>query len=284
MNGQHPGILRPLLVMAAFIALWWLIPGVVRRIARESFYELQAPLALGESRLKDLRRYWELSTRSKDELIEAGRDLARMNAGMAVRLAQVEALAAENRRLEESLALPSRPEIRQIVARVAHRDINRWWSRITLAKGRVHGVREGQPVVNGGGVVGRVVETHSRTCEVELITDPAFRISALIEGHDLPVVYRGASTVPFEPPRGHAGQIPADFKNDVGRMPHVVTSGLGGVFLGGLYIGTLENEPQVTPDGLFREATVRVRPDLIDIQEATIRAPMPSDSETGGRR
>lgn len=284
MNGHSSGIVRPLAIMAAVIALWWLVPGAVRRVARESFYELQAPLAVTESRLKDLRQYWEFSSRSKTELIEAGRDLARMNADMAVTLAQMESLAAENRRLEAALGLPSRPEIRQIVARVAHRDINRWWSRITLAKGRVHGVREGQPVINGGGVVGRVVEAHANTCEVQLITDPAFRISALIEGHDLPVVYRGASTIPFEPPRGHAAQIPADFKNETGRLPHVVTSGIGGIFLGGLYLGSLEAEPKVTSDGLFREANVLVRPDLIDIHEATILAPTPPAHETGGPR
>lgn len=284
MTGSSSGIVRPLVIMAAIIALWWVLPGAFRRVARESFYELQAPLTVTESRLKDLRRYWELSSRSKDELIEAGRDLARANADMAVRLAQVEALATENRRLEEALGLPSRPEIRQIVARVAHRDINRWWSRITLAKGRVHGVREGQPVINGGGVVGRVIEAHAHTCEVELITDPAFRISAIVEGNELPVVYRGASTIPFEPPRGHASQIPADFKNETGRLPHLVTSGIGGVFLGGLYIGTLEKEPEVTPDGLFREASVRVRPDLIDIHEATILAPLPPNPDPGSTR
>lgn len=274
MNGDSPGVLKSFAVMGAVIALWWVMPGAVRRVTRESFYEFQAPLFIAESRMKDLRRYWELSSRPDASLIEAGRDLARMNADMSVRLAQTDALRRENRRLEAALGLPSRPDIRQIVARVAQRDINRWWSRIILAKGRVHGVREGQPVINGGGVVGRVILAHANTCEVELITDPAFRISANLEGDDRPVVYHGATSVPFETPRGFVTNIPANFKNETGTPLRLVTSGLGGVFLGGLYIGTMETDPEETADGLFREARVLVRPDLIDIREATILAPV----------
>lgn len=275
MHGDSPGVLRSFAVMGVVISIWWVLPGAVHRVARESFYEFQAPLFIAESRMKDLRRYWELSSRSEGSLIEAGRDLARINADMSVRLAQTEALREENRRLEEALRLPSRPEIRQIVARVAQRDINRWWSRVILAKGRVHGVREGQPVINGGGVVGRVALAHANTCEVELITDPAFRISANLEGDDRPVVYRGLSTVPFETPRGLVTHIPASFKNETGRPLRLVTSGLGGVFLGGLYIGTMETDPEETTDGLFREArVVLARPDLLNIREATILAPV----------
>lgn len=273
MRDAMPSLPRSLGIMALAIAVWWVVPGALRRLARESFYELQAPLFIAESRLKDLRRYWELSSRSKDELIAAGRDLARMNADMAVRLSQTEALLAENRRLEEALNLPSRPNIRQVVARVAQRDITRWWSHVVLAKGRMHGVREGCSVINGGGVVGRVILAHATTCEVELITDPAFRISANLEGDDRAVVFKGATTDSFAPPMGVVTHIPVDFENGTGRPLQVVSSGLGGVFLGGLYIGTLEAEPAVTSDGLFREARVKVRADLLDLQEATILVP-----------
>ncbi len=274
MNGDSPGVLKSFAVMGAVIAAWWVIPGGAHRVARESFYEFQAPLFIAESRMKDLRRYWELSSRPDSSLIEAGRDLARMNADMSVRLAQTDELREEVSRLEEALRLPSRPEIRQIVARVAQRDINRWWSRVILAKGRVHGVREGQPVINGGGVVGRVVAAHANTCEVELITDPEFRFSANLDGDARRVVYRGLTSVPFETPRGLVTNIPADFKNETGLPLRLVTSGLGGVFLGGLYIGTMETDPEETADGLFREARVLVRPDLLDIREATILAPV----------
>lgn len=277
MSDDPPSLRRTLAVLAAIVAAWWILPGVVRRVARETFYEFQAPLFLAESRLRDLRRYWEYESRPAADLIEAGRDLARVNADLSLRLAQTDALAAENRRLEATLGLPSRPRLRQVVARVAHRDIGRWWSRVILAKGANHGIREGFAVVNGGGAVGRVVLTHAATCEVELISDPGFRISALLEGDesDLPVVYRGATAEAFVPPVGEVTNIPANFTGDPVRPIRVVTSGIGGVFpLAGITLGTLAAPPTVTADGLFREASVLVRPDLQDIREATVLVPV----------
>lgn len=278
MIGDPPRLLRSFAVMALAIGAWWALPGAVRRISRESFYEFQAPFFIAESRLKDLRRYWELSSRPNDTLIADGRDLARSNADLTVRLAETRSLREENKRLEDALGLPSKPMLRQVVARVAQRDISRWWSHVILAKGRNHGVRQGCAVVNGGGVVGRVTLVHAMTCEVELVTDPAFRISANLDGENRAVVYHGATSVPFAPPRGMVTHIPADYKNETGGPPRLVTSGLGGVFPDGLYIGTLEAEPRNTTDGLFKESAVLVRPDISDLQEATVLVPVEPDN------
>ncbi len=278
MSGDIPGLPRTLAWLAIIIAGWWIAPGVVRRMSRETFYEFQAPLFQAESRLKDLRRYWELESRSKQELIEAGRDLARANAELAMQLARHNGLFAENKRLEAALDLPSRPALRQVVARVARRDIGRWWSRVILAKGANHGIRKDCAVVNGGGIVGRVIAVHATSCEVELATDPGFRISALVEGEDRPVVFTGSTTIPFAPPTGEATNIPANFTPEPGATLRIVTSGIGGVFqVGGLYIGTLEGEPTGTADGLFREARVRVRTDLHTLDEATVLVPVSPD-------
>lgn len=278
MSGDTPSLPRTLTWLAVIIAVWWIAPGALRRMSRETFYEFQAPLFQVESRLKDLRAYWELSSRSNHELIEAGRDLARANAELALQLARYDRLAAENRRLEAALDLPSKPRLRQVVARVARRDIGRWWSRIILAKGANHGIRKDCAVVNGGGIVGRVIAVHAASCEVELATDPGFRISALVEGDDRPVIFSGTTTLPFAPPEGLVTHIPSDFAGEPGVPPKLVTSGIGGIFqIGGLYIGTLETEPAVTADGLFREARVRVRTDLHNIAEATVLVPVERD-------
>ena len=216
MRDDSRGALRSFAILGAVIALWWVIPGAVRRVARESFCEFSAPLFIAESRLKDIRSYWDYASRPQDRT-DRGLDatFARMNADMAVRLAQTEELARENKRLEEALGVPSRPRIRQVVARVAQRDINRWWSRVVLAKGTSQGVRDGCSVVNGGGVVGRVVAAHRNTCEVQLVTDPEFRISANLEGEDAPVVFHGATTEAFAAPTGLVTQVRGDFKNEI---------------------------------------------------------------------
>src|SRR3546814_6609590 len=60
----------------------------------------------------DLQDFWSLRTRSKEEMIAAGRDLARVNASYQHSVEQLETTRAEVGRLEEILRLPSRPEYR----------------------------------------------------------------------------------------------------------------------------------------------------------------------------
>lgn len=279
MPGDRSGsTFRHFAVLGAVIVLWWVLPGAIRRVVREGFYEFQAPLFLAESRLKDIRSYWTVTSRRNDELIAAARDLARGNADLALRLAAAEGVVRENRRLAEAVGLPTRREFRQIVARVADRDINRWWSRVVLSKGSTSGVIPGCAVVNGGGVVGVVGEVHRDTCEVRLLTDPGFRISAHIDGSDALVIYGGATTSGFGRPVGRVTNVPSDFRNDTGHALRLVSSELGGKFLFGLPIGTLAADPAATPDGLFQEADVLVRRDLFDLQEATILVPVVPDN------
>jgi len=280
MSPERPGALwRHFALMGVAVGLWWLLPGAVRRVAREGFYEFQAPFFLAESRLKDLRQYWLKTSHTNDDLIAAGRDLARVNADLYLRLSRADGLARENRRLADALGLPSRREFRQVVARVADRDVGRWWSRVVLARGARDGVKAGCGVVNGGGIVGVVTEVHRDTCEVRLLTDPDFRIAANIDGDPSDrvgvVIYTGATTTAFGEPRGRVTNIVADFKNETGGPLRLVSSELGGKFLFGLNIGILETDPKPTSDGLFAEADIRVRPDLFDLQEATILVPVP---------
>ncbi|MGE0711279.1 MAG: rod shape-determining protein MreC [Planctomycetota bacterium] len=52
--------------------------------------------------------------------------------------------------------------------------------RVALARGRRDGVRPGMPVLAEGVLVGRVSQVAEATCEVHLVTDPAFRLRAAI--------------------------------------------------------------------------------------------------------
>jgi hypothetical protein len=60
--------------------------------------------------------------------------------------------------------------------------------RIVLDRGRRDGVTEGLPVLSGAALVGRVALVAETSCEVQLITDPAFRLRTTIvraDGSDL---------------------------------------------------------------------------------------------------
>jgi rod shape-determining protein MreC len=269
--------LKPFFQLALGLAVWWLVPTAVRSFIKEGFYELQAPLLVAQSHLEDLQRYWEHRAGfSKDELIATVRDLSRVNGGLVYDRNNLKWLARENRRLETLLDLPPRMEYRTLVTRVARRDLNTWWHRLILRRGKEDGVKVGSPVVVGNGVVGRVLKVHRNTCEVQLVSDRDFRVSVNVDGDERAAVYQGTVNRPFDVPQGIIEHLPADYSYvpaDGGAIS-VFTSGAGGVFPGGLLIGVISGPLQAKEDGLFLLGEVSLHPGLSALEEVSILIPL----------
>ncbi|WP_309387834.1 rod shape-determining protein MreC [Cerasicoccus frondis] len=264
--------LKPVLVLLIFLAIWMLTPAVVKRFGQNAFYEFQAPMIAAQGYVKDLQTYWSLRTRSKNDLIEAGRDLSRLNSKYQV--AQQENLTkdAEITRLESLLELPSRPEFRYEVARVAQRDISAWWHQLIIRKGKNYNIPVGAAVIYNGGVVGRVREVHAYTAVVELVSSPGFRMAANVVGEAAPVTYIGVVNAPFSPPRGEALNVPPTITVTPAEPRKLVSSELGGIFPAGLTIGEITAlEPG--SDGYFQKGSVRLSPQLSALREVAVVIP-----------
>ncbi len=274
---SHYRDFRPFLFGIFAIAACWFAPAFFKRFCYESFQEFSAPAFLTASHAKDLMRYWELRSRTTHELIEAGRDAARLAGTLQIEAQERVLLREENRRLEKLCDLPSRPEMRTVVARVAQRNIGLWWQQIVIRRGRMDGIRVGAPVIDAGGVVGRVREVFAYTSVVELVSSPSFRISAYVEGSDYPVTFSGAGAGPFQRPSGMIRDIPSDFPARFERNPSILTTGVGGVFPGGLFLGTMAEGMRLTDDGLFFEARVELRPGLASVEEVAVLVPVNAD-------
>lgn len=264
--------LKPIIGLLIFLGLWWFVPLGIKLFTRTSFYEFQAPLATTASHLRDLQTYWSLRGQSDDELIAAGRDLARINAQGSLIRQQTEALRDEVERLEALLELPQSEDYHYEIARVTHRDLTAWWQRFTIRKGHNAGIPEGAAVVYAGGVVGRVREVHAYTSVVELVTSPGFRMAATLEGERRPVTYQGLPNPPFVPPVGEALNIPPDVDLSPAEPRRLVSSRLGGVFPEGLTIGMVTTlEPGA--DGYFQKGTVQLDPELGGLMEVAVAVP-----------
>ena len=267
---------RPFAVLGLTLLIWLLLPLAVKSFTRATFFEMQAPFAAAQSYVQDLQEFWALRNRPKEELIEAGRDLARLNASYELRLQENVQLKAEILRLENLLKLPALPAYRLEPARVARRDFTGWWQRMVLRKGTNHGIPVGAPVVFSGGVVGRVIEVHAYTCVVDLLSSPTFRIAASAQGDDSPISYQGGLNDTFAPPRGTVEFVPLKISASAAAPRHLVTSGLGGVFPAGLTIGDLTAlEPST--DGLFKTGEVKLDDRLGTLTEVTILVPLNPD-------
>lgn len=264
---------RPFITLGLVVLAWLIIPTALKRVARLSFFELQAPLEAVPSYVRDLQEFWSLRTRTHTELIEAGRDLARLTASFEIRAQENTALRAEVSRLEALLGLPTNTQYRAEAARVARRDFNAWWQRLVIRKGRNFGLTVGAPVIFSGGVVGRVAEVGAYTAIVDLVSSPTMRLAASIEGDPRPISFEGGITHAFSPPRARAEYVPLDVVATQSSPRRLVTSGLGGVFPPGLVLGALVKLEDST-DGLFRSGEVLLDPRLSELLEVTVLIPL----------
>lgn len=267
---------RPFLTLVLVVLAWLVLPVVAKSLMRTSFFELQAPIAVSASYVRDLQEYWSLRTQSKRELIEAGRDLARVNASYELAVQENTTLRAELDRMQNLLRVPPQPAHRFEHARVVQRDFSAWWQRLIIRKGRNYGITSGAPVVFSGGVVGRVAEVHAYTAVVELISSPGVRLAAVVEGDDRPISFQGGINSTFGPAKGIIEFVPLDIFASPTATKRLVTSGLGGVFPPGLTLGhVIKVEPST--DGLFKTGEVELDPRLNELTEVTVLVPVGTD-------
>lgn len=264
---------KPFATLGILVLGWALLPTAFKTFARASFFELTAPVSLSASRVRDLQDYWALRLHSNDELVAAGRDLARLNSSYELAVQTNTELEAEIARLESLLRLPSFSDYRYEHARVVRRDFSGWWQRIVIRKGKNFGIPVGAPVVFTGGVVGRVTEVHSTTAVVELISSPNVRLAGVVEGDSRPLSFQGGVNPTFAPPTGVVEFMPLDINAAPNSPKRLVTSGFGGVFPPGLTLGTI-TRADVGSDGLFKSGEVKLDERLGSLTEVTVLVPL----------
>jgi rod shape-determining protein MreC len=264
---------RPFATLGIILLAWLLLPLVVKTFTKATFFEIQAPMIVADSYVRDLQTFWSNRLHSKDELLKAGQDLSGLFAQYDFSVQQNQQLQAEILRLENLLNLPPMPTFRFEPARVARRDFSGWWQRMVIRKGSNYGITLGSPVVFSGGVVGRIVEVHRYTSVVDLITSPTFRVAASVPEDSRPISYQGGLNESFKSPRGIVENVSLDVYATRSATKRLVTSGLGGVFPPGLLIGEISSlEPST--DGLFKNGEVALDERLGSLTEVTVLVPL----------
>ena len=264
---------RPFLTLGIVLLAWLFVPLAFKSFTRATFFEIQAPLTVADSYVQFLQTFWANRLHSKDELLQAGQQVAGLIAQYDYSTQQNQQLQAEILRLENLLNLPPMPAFRFEPARVARRDFSGWWQRMIIRKGENYGIPVGAPVVFSGGVVGRVTEVHRYTAVVDLITSPTFRLAATASGDNRPVSYQGGLNDSFKSPRGIVEFVPLDIYATRTATRRLVTSGLGGVFPPGLTIGDITNL-ESSADGLFKLGEVQLDERLGSLTEVTVLVPL----------
>ena len=143
-------------------------------------------------------------------------------------------LEAENRLLKELLNFKSNPAVSFISGRVVADTGGAFVQSMILNAGSNFGVRKGQAVVTGDGLLGRVASAGKLSSRVLLITDLNSRIPVVIESSRARAIMAGTNTN-----RPRLTHLPTGAV--IANGDRIVTSGHGGVFPAGLPVGIVSS-------------------------------------------
>lgn len=141
-------------------------------------------------------------------------------------------LRAENQSLKDLLNVLPEPEQSYITTRVISDSASSYVRTLLLQAGTADGVQEGQAVMGGKGMIGRVIEVGDKASRVLLLTDINSHIPVVIEGINQRAILTGNNDDTLT-----LVHLPPDVL--VTKGLRITTSGTGGQFPAGLPIGEI---------------------------------------------
>lgn len=214
--------------------------------------------------LDKINEYNELdSVREENDILETSLD----------RVTSIESENIELRRqleaLKEELNIDySLTDYEYLNATVISRNVGYWYNTITINKGKYNGVEEDMVVINGKGLIGRVIRTTTFTSDVRLITtsDTNNKISVMVSNGDYNL-YGVINSYNYSKNLLEVEGISNTKNVNIG--DYVYTSGLGGVFPSGILIGQVS---EITTDSYDLAKIIKITPstDFTDINYVSI--------------
>ena len=170
--------------------------------------------------------------KTRGRLLDENQRLRREVEDLQLRLLQLSDVENEARRLGTAVRHATPPIGRIRAADVVYADHASWLRTLVVYIGG-EPARPSQPVLSADGLVGRVVTVAGPYAKVQLITDRAASVGAMILRTRRQGVVRGS---------GRSGGLELDFvprQTDVRPGDRVLTAGIDGVYPRGILIGTV---------------------------------------------
>ena len=148
-----------------------------------------------------------------------------------------ESLEKEIQELKDMLKLnKTLTEYDTINATILSRNKSYWFNTIMIDKGRSSGIKKDMAVVTSGGLVGKISKVYKFSSEIKLITseDVNYKVSVAIKSNsgDSYAILNG-----YDKKTNTIIVSGVDKNSNIKTGDNIVTSGLGGMFPGGIYIG-----------------------------------------------
>lgn len=184
------------------------------------------------------------------------------------RLNDLRVIQEENQRLRGLVQVPVKKQYKTVLAVPVGIGSNNWEASTIIDKGSSQGVKIRMPVINQDGLVGQVVDAAPYASQVQLITDTKSGAAAEIVGRNLKGLVQGTFDNKLE-----MTLIKKTATVKVGDA--VITSGLGGVYPRGLFIGRVKSAKS-PPAALYMDIIIKSEVDFNNLQEVlVIKSPLP---------
>ena len=188
-----------------------------------------------------------------NNLNDENKKLQTKNKQLEEKLRELESIKAENESLKQYLNLTEKySDYQTIPADVINRDISNYSKNIVINAGYDQGVKEGMTVIAAEGLVGHVISVTNSTAKVQTIIDSSSSTSSLLSTSRDSIVCKGILN---DDKQLKAMYIPTDLT--ISQGDSIETSGLGGIYQKGIYIGTV-SKVENTTDLTNRYALVSV--------------------------
>lgn len=194
-------------------------------------------------------------------------ELRKQIASLENKIRENDALISENNRLRRLLELKEKDtKYDYIAADVVSTDLTNWSKTFTVNKGLVDGVSKNCAVVSSNGLVGYVYEAGRSWSKVVTIVDSSVSVGAKITRLNVNAVVSGDVALSRDL-KCVMSYISKDTNVELG--DYAVTSGNGGIYPEGLYIGKIV---ELTDDvsGLTQAAIIEPGTNFQDLSEVMI--------------
>lgn len=257
-------ILALIVFLVAVGGLFALGPGATQKI-QSGFLGIIAPwLKSGsdvEKRITAIRK----GLKSLDELEAENKELLVHNKELQAVNQTLRDLETENNRLRRALHYRERAAFQLVPARVIARDASSWWNTVKIDRGFADHIESDMPVVTEDGLVGKTTTVARHAATVLLISDENCKVACGIEGSLEQGIVSGERTSSGSMPIISMRFLSKTANLQAGQK--VFTSGVGGVYPSGIFVGGVKEFRVRELDGY---ATIVPAVDLTTIEDVFV--------------
>ncbi len=174
-------------------------------------------------------------------------------------------LETENNRLRVAMHYRERAAFQLVPARVIARDASSWWNTIKIDRGTADGLESDMPVLTESGLVGKTTTVAEHAASVLLISDENCKVASSIEGTREQGIISGERSSGTSQPALCMRFLSKSANLQPGQK--VYSSGVGGVYPAGVFIGAIKEFRARELDGY---ATLLPAVDLTTLEDVFV--------------